>query len=316
MRYVSLFSGIEAASVASESLGWEPVCFAELDEFPSAVLAHRYPDVPNVGDVTKVNWRKYKGKCDLVVGGSPCQSFSVAGKREGLQGESGLMYEYIRAVREIRPAWFLWENVPGALSSEGGEAFRQLLSEMDKLGYGLAWRVLDAQFFGVAQRRRRVFLVGHLGACPPVEVLAEPESLRGDYPSSREKREALAAAARRSPESAGFKFHQGAGAGNIGFEVEQSPTCTADWHNPGVLTANPGICTQYGEEIAGTLTARHDSSPCPDRGQNVICMADDNAKAAIDEDMCGSLKVGGSAPMVAQPTPGASTSQMEKVVAQ
>lgn len=264
MKYISLFSGIEAASVACEPLGWEPICFAELDEFPSAVLAERYPEVPNVGDVTKMNWKRYRGKVDLVVGGSPCQSFSIAGKREGLQGESGLMYEYIRAVREIRPAWFLWENVPGALSSEGGEAFRQLLSEMDKLGYGLAWRVLDAQFFGVAQRRRRVFLVGHLGACPPVEVLAEPESLRGDYPSSREKREALAAAARRSPESAGFKFHQGAGAGNIGFEDEQSPTCTADWHNPAVL-----------------------------------CMADDNAKAAIDENMCGSLKVGGAPPMAA-----------------
>lgn len=167
MRYISLFSGIEAATVAWEPLGWEPVCFAELDPFPCAVLEHRYPDVPNVGDVTKVKWKKFKNKCDIVVGGSPCQSFSVAGKREGLSGESGLMFEYIRAVREVRPRWFLWENVPGALSSEGGEAFRQLLSEMDKLGYGLAWRVLDAQFFGVAQRRRRVFLVGRLGACPP-----------------------------------------------------------------------------------------------------------------------------------------------------
>ena len=167
MKYVSLFSGIEAATTAWEPLGWEPACFAEFDEFPSAVLAERYPEVPNIGDVTKMNWKKYRGKVDLVVGGSPCQSFSIAGKREGLQGESGLMFEYIRAVREIRPRWFLWENVPGALSSENGEAFRQLLSEMDKLGYGLAWRVLDAQFFGVAQRRRRLFLVGHLGACPP-----------------------------------------------------------------------------------------------------------------------------------------------------
>lgn len=296
VRYLSLFSGIEAASVAWGPLGWEPVCFAEFDEFPSAVLAERYPEVPNIGDVTKMNWKKYRNKVDLVVGGSPCQSFSIAGKREGLQGESGLMFEYIRAVREVRPRWFLWENVPGALSSEGGEAFRQLLSEMDKLGYGLAWRVLDAQFFGVAQRRRRVFLVGHLGACPPVEVLAEPESMRGDYPSSREKREALAAAARRSPACAGFKFNQGAGAGSIGFEREQSPTCTADWHNPGVLV--DGVLTQYGDEVAGTLTARYDSSPCADRGQSIICMADDNAKAAIEEDMCGSLKVGGAPPMV------------------
>ena len=232
MKYVSLFSGIEAATVAWEPLGWEPVCFAEFDEFPSAVLAERYPEVPNVGDVTKMSWKKYRGKVDLVVGGSPCQSFSIAGKREGLQGESGLMFEYIRAVREIRPRWFLWENVPGALSSEDGEAFRQLLSEMDKLGYGLAWRILDAQFFGVAQRRRRLFLVGHLGAEPPAEVLFEPESMRGDFESSAEKRASLAEEAGRSPRSAGFKYHQGAGARGVGAEPEQSPTLTADWHNP------------------------------------------------------------------------------------
>lgn len=262
VRYVSLFSGIEAASVAWGPLGWEPVAFAEIDEFPIALLAERYPEVPNVGDVTKMKWKKYRGKVDMVVGGSPCQSFSIAGKREGLQGESGLMFEYIRAVREIRPRWFLWENVPGALSSENGEAFRQLLSEMDKLGYGLAWRVLDAQFFGVAQRRRRLFLVGRLGACPPVEVLIEPESMRGDYPSSREKREALAAATGRCASSAGFKHHQWAESGSIGFEREQSPTCTADWHNP------------------------------------AICMADDNAKSSIDLDMCGTLKVCGAPPMV------------------
>lgn len=333
MRYLSLFSGIEAASVAWGPLGWEPVCFAELDEFPSALLAERYPEVPNVGDVTKMNWKKYRGKVDLVVGGSPCQSFSIAGKREGLQGESGLMFEYIRAVREIRPRWFLWENVPGALSSEGGEAFRQLLSEMDKLGYGLAWRVLDAQFFGVAQRRRRLFLVGRLGACPPVEVLIEPESMRGDYPSSREKREALASAARRSPACAGFKFSQGAGAGSIGFDLEQSPTCTADWHNPGVLafaqntrdevriqgdgtisgalSAQPGmkqttyVCETehtsssglgvYETSLTTALDTNNSTAVAVDP---VICMADDNAKAAIDRDMCGSLKVGGAPPMV------------------
>lgn len=269
MRYISLFSGIEAATVAWEPLGWEPVCFAELDPFPCAVLEHRYPDVPNVGDVTKVNWKKFKGKCDVVVGGSPCQSFSVAGKREGLSGESGLMFEYIRAVREVRPRWFLWENVPGALSSEGGEAFRQLLSEMDKLGYGLAWRILDAQFFGVAQRRRRVFLVGRLGACPPIGVLIEPESMRGDLESSAEKRESLAEEAGRSPRSAGFKYHQGAGAGGVGAEPEQSPTLTADWHNPAVYPINEQIATR-------------------DKKLNRICnlqllIAEENSRKAADD---------------------------------
>jgi len=124
VRYISLFSGIEAVSVAAEPLGWEPVAFCEIDEFPSAVLAHRYPEVPNLGDITKVDWKKVvaeHGPVDVVVGGSPCQSFSVAGKREGLEGASGLMFEYIRAVSEILPRYWVWENVPGALSSSGGQ---------------------------------------------------------------------------------------------------------------------------------------------------------------------------------------------------
>lgn len=195
MRYVSTFSGVEAATVAWEPLGWEPLAFCEVDAFPSAVLAERYPDTPNLGDIREVDWRRYRGKADLVVGGSPCQSFSVAGKREGLKGESGLMLEYVRAIREVRPRWLLWENVPGALSSEHGEAFRCLLSSLDELGYGLAWRVLDAQFFGVAQRRRRVFVVGHLGDMRAADVLLEPDGLRGDHPTSREKRAQLARAA-------------------------------------------------------------------------------------------------------------------------
>ena len=170
MRYVSTFSGIEAASVAWDRLGWEPMAFCEIDQFPSAVLAERYPGVPNLGDITKVDWRNFakrNGKPDVVVGGSPCQSFSIAGTRTGLDGASGLMWEYVRAVRELRPRWILWENVPGALSSTHGEDFRCLLEALDGIGYGLAWRVLDAQFFGVAQRRRRVFLVGHFRERPP-----------------------------------------------------------------------------------------------------------------------------------------------------
>ena len=125
MRYVSTFSGIEAASVAWDCLGWEPMAFCEIDQFPSAVLAERYPDVPNLGDMTKVDWRNFanrNGKPDLLVGGSPCQSFSIAGTRTGLDGASGLMWEYVRAVRELRPRWILWENVPGALSRNSSSA--------------------------------------------------------------------------------------------------------------------------------------------------------------------------------------------------
>lgn len=199
MRYVSIFSGVEAATLAWEPLGWEPLAFCEIDDFPSAVLAEHWPNVPNLGDITKVDWKKeIHGAVDLVVGGSPCQSFSIAGKREGLKGASGLMFEYIRCVQELMPRWFLWENVKGALSCERGAAFGQLMREMDALGYGLAWRVLDAQFFGVAQRRERLFLVGHLGDARACEVLFEPESMCWDTPSSREKRQAVTAASGRS----------------------------------------------------------------------------------------------------------------------
>lgn len=276
VRYISVFSGIEAATVAWEPLGWEPVAFCEIEAFPSAVLAHRFPNVPNLGDITKVDWRKYRGEIDIIVGGSPCQSFSIAGNREGLKGESGLMFEYIRAVREVMPRCFIWENVPGALSCEKGAAFGQLLSKMDALGYGLAWRVLDAQFFDVAQRRERVFLVGCLGEAErAAEILFERESLRWDHPSSREKRKELAADAERGVggSSAGFKFHQGSKAGSIGYEEEISPTITADWHAPAVI--------RPGKQI-----------------QAVICMADDNTKAAIDSNISGALKVGGSAPII------------------
>lgn len=195
MRYVSLFSGIEAATVAWEPLGWEPVAFAEVDPFCCEVLKYRFPEVPNLGDVRSIDWRRFvedHGRPDVVVGGSPCQSFSVAGRREGLAGESGLMYEYIRAVSELRPAYFVWENVPGAFSSEEGEAFRQLLNEMDELGYGMAWRVLDAQFFGVAQRRRRVFVVGVLGDGPHLlRYCLSPRALSGIFRRAKSRGKSL-----------------------------------------------------------------------------------------------------------------------------
>lgn len=289
-RYVSIFSGVEAASLAWEPLGWEPVAFSEIEPFPCAVLAERWPGVPNLGDITKINWKEeINGTIDLVVGGSPCQSFSVAGKREGLKGASGLMFEYIRCVQELRPRWFLWENVPGALTSEDGGAFGQLLSEMDELGYGLAWRVLDAQFFGVAQRRRRLFLVGHLGAESPAEVLFEPDCLSGNPQSSREKRKELARRAGRSAACAGFKYSAAPRANTIGYAEEQANTLTADWHAPAVLPLPNTALSQYGTEIAGCLTARGDSSPCADRGQNIVCMTGTQAHCHISDEIAGCL---------------------------
>ena len=164
MRYVSLFAGIEAATQAWHHMGWEPVAFADIDAFPSAVLAHHYPDVPNLGNVEGVDWSEYRGKAEVVVGGSPCQSFSVAGKRLGMDDPRGnLALEFIRAVAEIQPTWFVFENVPGLLSSDEGRDFGIFLGQVAEIGYGFAYRVLDSQYFGVPQRRRRVFVVGHIG---------------------------------------------------------------------------------------------------------------------------------------------------------
>ena len=188
MKYISVCSGIEAATVAWHGLGWEPVAFAEIDAFPSAVLAHHFPTVPNLGDISKVDWRPYRGTVDLVVGGTPCQSFSIAGKREGLDGASGLVFEYFRLLREVQPRWFVWENVPGSFSSNKGTDFQSILRAWDECGYHVAWRVLDAQHFGVPQRRRRIFAVGHLGDWRyPAKVLFEPQSLRGDTAKKRKE---------------------------------------------------------------------------------------------------------------------------------
>lgn len=199
MRYVSLFSGIEAASCAWEPLDWEPMAFAEIEPFPCKVLATRFPSVPNLGDVSNVDWSPYHG-ADVVVGGSPCQSFSLAGSRKGLDDARGrLMLEYIRAVRDIGPRWCVWENVPGVLSQDKGRAFATLIRELSQLGYSLAWRVLDAQFFRVAQRRRRVFLIGNHSVGRAAAVLFDGGCLPGSAGTSRKKREAISRDVGRSP---------------------------------------------------------------------------------------------------------------------
>lgn len=189
MKYISICSGIEAATVAWRPLGWEPVAFAEIEAFPNAVLRHHYPNVPNLWDITKVDWRKYYGTVDIVVGGTPCQSFSVAGKREGMEGESGLVREYFRLLHEVRPRWFIWENVPGVLSDKGN-AFQFILNQWHQCGYNVSYRVLDAQYWGVAQRRRRVFACGHLADWRnPAKVLFEWESLCRDFAPGRKARQ-------------------------------------------------------------------------------------------------------------------------------
>jgi DNA (cytosine-5)-methyltransferase 1 len=171
MRYLSVCSGIEAASVAWHHLGWTPVGFSEIEPFPSAVLAHRFPAVPNYGDMTRFQeWPIEPGTIDVLVGGTPCQSFSVAGLRKGLADPRGnLMLTYLAIAARLKPQWCVWENVPGVLSSNGGRDFGTFLGALGELGYGWAYRVLDAQYMrvgrwprAVPQRRRRVFVVGRL----------------------------------------------------------------------------------------------------------------------------------------------------------
>ena len=188
MKYLSVCSGIEAATVAWHSLGWKPAAFAEVDKFPSKVLAHHYPDVPNLGDMTQFKeWDI--GSIDLLVGGTPCQSFSVAGLRKGLDDPRGnLMLTFLAIAKRFSPRWLVWENVPGVLSSNGGRDFGSFLGGLGHCGYGFAYRVLDAQYFGVAQRRRRVFVVGCLGDWRrAAAVLFERDSLSGSPAPSREK---------------------------------------------------------------------------------------------------------------------------------
>lgn len=186
MNYISVCSGIEAASVAWHPLGWKCVGVSEIESFPCAVLNHHYPNVPNYGDMTKFKEWKINGTVDLLVGGTPCQSFSVAGLRQGLKDPRGnLMLTFLAIAEHFKPKWILWENVPGVLSSNGGKDFGCFLGGLGELGYGFAYRVLDAQWVrthrhprAVPQRRRRVFVVGcarnHISAA---KVLFERESL-------------------------------------------------------------------------------------------------------------------------------------------
>ena len=185
VKYIHIFSGVSAACVAFRPLGWKPLAFSEIAPFASEVLRLRHPNTPNIGNLTQHDWSQYWGKCDLIVGGPPCQAFSVSGLRDSLRdGRGNLTLHFARAVQAVRPAWVLAENVPGWLSTDDN-AFGCFLAGLvgadaplrppndhgswPKSGvvsgptYGAAWRVLDARFFGVPQSRRRVFVVGHLG---------------------------------------------------------------------------------------------------------------------------------------------------------
>lgn len=232
LHHVSLFSGVGGFDVAAERLGLTPAAMCELDNAAAGVLAHHWPGVPlfrDVKEVTGDSLRQLGIDPDrtVITGGFPCQDLSIAGAQAGLEGErSGLFYEILRIVREFQPRWFVLENVPGLLSSQRGRDMGIVLSTLVDSGYGVAYRVLDAQFFGVPQRRRRVFVVGHRGDewTAPAEVLALGEGGDGNPDPRPATRQGSARAA---------------GAG----------TPAGEWFGIGVNVGNP--------DIAGTLVSNN-----------------------------------------------------------
>lgn len=324
LSYLSLCSGIEAVSVAWQPLGWKPVAFAEIEPFPCAVLAYHYPEIPNLGDMTQIDGSQFKGQVDLLVAGTPCQAFSVAGARRGLEDERGnLTLKLVEIANAISPAFLVWENVPGVLSMHDN-AFGCFLGALagsdfpaepgpkppvgksnkywrwDKRGErhiptwpaagvtlgserAIAWRTLDAQYFGLAQRRRRVFVV----ACPregssPEQILFEWEGLRRDTPPSRQTPEDIAGALEAS-----LGRSRGAGTDpGACVDVCQSLTGSFGGGGPDDNKAQAGFytvvplkaagysfpCSQYGT-VAASLTAEGaDASPCADRGPTVLAV--------------------------------------------
>ena len=280
MKYLSVCSGIEAATQAWHGLGWKPIGFSEIEPFPAAVLAHHYPETTNFGDMTKFKEWNLAEPVDLLVGGTPCQSFSVAGLRKGLDDPRGnLMLTYLAIAAKHKPKWMVWENVPGVLSSNRGRDFAAFIRGLEEFGYGWAYRVLDAQYFGVAQRRRRVFVVGYLGNWHrSAAVLFERNSLCGNPAPSREKGEKTSDKSKNSLDvdcigtlTAGF--------GKIGApEVDAytcipTPTLTRGYSTSSGNDTKPGlIVPSYGipgnwigrapENGGNAVEPMHDVSPC------------------------------------------------------
>jgi len=269
MRFGSVCSGIEAASVAWDSLGWEAQWFSEIEHFPSAVLAHRFPTVPNLGDMTLLHENQIfqDATIDLLVGGTPCQSFSVAGLRKGLDDPRGnLMLTFLSLAQRKKPRWIVWENVTGVLSSNGGRDFATFLTALGNIGYGFAYRVLDAQYFGVAQRRRRVFVVGYLGDWRPAgAVLFESDCLQGNSAKSREKRKAT------SPDAQGGSGESGIPrvAQTLSSRDHKGPSCGRDGlvGNPIAVPAPHAFKVRGGSE---TETGEQGGTPGKKAGKGYL----------------------------------------------
>ena len=255
MIFGSVCSGIEAASVAWYPLGWRAAFISEIEAFPRAVLSQHYPGVPLHGDFTTIRPGDYE-PIDVLVGGTPCQSFSIAGLRGGMADPRGnLALEYLRLVDRLRPRWIVWENVPGVLSSNGGRDFGTFLCGLVECGYGFAYRVLDAQYFGLAQRRKRVFVVGYSGDWRrAAAVLFEPASLRG-HPAP------------------GQKTRSGTAIGTL-----NGTSPGGGWR----FGADEAAAEQLIPQTATALRARNPGSPDSDRTDTLLAFGGNNTAGPID----------------------------------
>jgi len=295
VRYATVCSGIEAPSVAWSGLGWQPEFFSEIEAFPSAVLSAHYPEVPNRGDMKRFKeWPD--GSVDLVCAGTPCQSFSVAGLRGGLADPRGnLTLVYLGLLERLRPRWMVWENVPGVLSDRSG-AFGAFLGGLAELGYGFAYRVLDARYFGVPQRRRRVFVVGYLGDWRrAAAVLFERASLCGDPAPREEAGQDVAGSLGGSSQSGGFRTtdldNHGAFIPMISHALSnrdgKGPCSNLAQATMVAVLADPVLANQ-----ANTYTRE---------GKNNfrlagVAFAENQRAEVITSDTAGALKVGGGKP--------------------
>jgi site-specific DNA-cytosine methylase len=279
LRYLSVCSGMEAASVAWEPLGFVPVGFSEIEPFPCAILKHRFPNTTNYGSLTEHHtWPIEQGAVDLLVGGTPCQSFSVAGLRKGMSDPRGnLALTFLALADRVKPKWIVWENVPGVLSSSGGRDFGAFLGALVELGYGFAYRVLDAQHFGVPQRRRRVFVVACLGDWrAPAEVLSLREGLLGYLEKGKQKRKGAAADAPASPGTGGSILWSGSDQANAERLIDKAGTLNCDQGQRGGFICpmdkpividraafNQGINAQYEPHIEASETMDSLVARCP-----------------------------------------------------
>jgi DNA (cytosine-5)-methyltransferase 1 len=307
MKFISLFSGIGGFDLAFERAGMECVAVCEIDKNAQSVLRRHFPKAELLDDVRKVGKETHERKSvDLICGGFPCQDVSIAGKRAGIAGErSGLWFEFARIIDELEPNWVVIENVPGLLSSNNGKDFAVIIQWLAQRGYGVTWRVLDAQYFGVPQRRRRVFIVGSFGNGSAAEVLFEQESSARDFEKSREAGKDVAFSLRANPSHSGDKGDGGINTTLIpSRSIAQSLTSSNTQNNGGGGITDRStptlIVTEH--EVAQTLTGGGNGHRGHQDGVNMtllpVVMAHGQANAEIVSDGSPSLTTNHEAPIL------------------